>query len=72
MNRAAVVSATPTATKGSLVPCGVTRSTGHYEWTCVAAVHDTEKQRSRQLDSRGNPARAERHLFVRRWPGTDR
>lgn len=53
------------------VPCGVTRTTGRYVWVCVAPVHDTEKQRSSQLDSRGNPARSERHLFVRLHPWRD-
>jgi hypothetical protein len=68
--RAKVVAAKAMPTE-SRVPCGVTRSTGRFEWVCVAAVHDTAKQRSGQLDSRGNPPRAERHYMVRRWV-TDR
>jgi hypothetical protein len=51
--------------------CGVTRLLNGHEWVCVAAVHDTPKQRSSLPDARGYWPRSERHYMVRRYPGTD-
>jgi hypothetical protein len=48
--------------------CGITRVINGREWVCIARAHDTEKQRSRQLDRRGYPARSERHYMVPRYP----
>lgn len=50
--------------------CGITRTgaTG-IEWICIRPVHAKWEDRHRPAyDSRGNPAQAERHYFVRRYP----
>lgn len=50
--------------------CGLTRNSPRFEWVCIAPVHD-DGQHSHHLDQRGHHPRSERHLFVRRYPGTD-
>lgn len=50
------------------VVCGLTKTTATGEWVCVAAPHDTEKQRTRQPSRYGYAAKSERHYYVKRWP----
>lgn len=50
--------------------CGIVRIGGTgIEWVCIRGVHAKWADRHRPaVDSRGNPAQAERHYMVRRYP----
>src|SRR5262245_22453792 len=68
--------------------CGATQIVNGKEWVCIRKVHDREYRRHHTDANHPNPEAhgtgahpermqsqappADRHYFVRRWPGTDR
>lgn len=67
-----VDSTNPLVTAGS---CGVTTrgcGGGRYEWVCISKPHGRADDRQDLWRPNGQADVANRHHFVRRWPGTSR